>query len=150
MTGITGIKLIKLPVRDLRASARWYHRVFGATPVLEFADIEDGVVRGLAMDLPGLPDGLALRESPGHAAGVSGFNLAVWSVTGEADIDAWMQRLDQLGVDHSPKILATTGWLLLFSDPDGIEHHVYTSEPHGIDRSDEPRAGRPARVAEWV
>ena len=64
MVTVTGIKLIKLPVRDLRASARWYHQVFGATPVLEFADLEDGVVRGLAFDVPGAPDGLALREAP--------------------------------------------------------------------------------------
>ncbi|GAB98277.1 hypothetical protein BJY21_002312 [Kineosphaera limosa] len=61
-----------------------------------------------------------------------------------------MERLDSLGVEHSPKIAATIGWMRLFSDPDGIEHHLYTSEPHGIDRSNEPRAGRQARVEEWV
>ena len=150
MARITGIKLIKLPVSNLRASARWYHQVFGATPILEFADAEDGVVRGLAFDLPGMKDGLALREAPDHVAGVSGFNLAVWSVPAEADIDEWMTRLDELGVEHSPKIAATVGWMLIFNDPDGIEHHLYTTEPHGIDRADEPRAGRPARVEDWV
>lgn len=129
---------------------RWYHQVFGATPVLEFADLEDGVVRGLAFDVPGAPDGLALREAPDQAVGVSGFDLAVWSVADEADIEAWTEHLDALGIPHSPKIVATVGWMLVFSDPDGIEHHLYTTAEHGIDRSDEPRAGRPARVEEWV
>ena len=35
--------------------------------------------------------------------------------------------------------------MLIFHDPDGIEHHPYTEAPHGIDKSDEPRAGRPVR-----
>lgn len=149
MPQLNGIKLIKLPVRDLRASVRWYRRVLGAVPILEFADVEDGVVRGVALDLPGVPGGLALREAPEHAAGVSGFNLAVWSVSGERDIDDWMARLDELGVEHSPKIAATIGWMVIFTDPDGIEHHLYTDKPHGIDRSDEPRAGRPTSPQAW-
>lgn len=149
MPQLTGVKVIKLPVRDLRESVRWYRRVFGAEPFLEFPDIEDGVVRGLAMNLPGMDGGLALREAPRHAAGVAGFNLAVWGVAGEADIEEWMAHLDGLGVAHSPKIEATLGWMLSFKDPDGIEHHLYTEQPHGLDTSDEPRAGRPARPADW-
>lgn len=144
-----GVKLIKLPVSDLRASVRWYRRVFGAEPVLEFPDIEDGVVRGVAMEMPGDGGGIALREAPGHAAGVRGFNLAVWSVRGEADIDEWAEHLDGLGVPHSPKIEATQGWMLIFADPDGIEHHLYTLERHGLDMSHEPRAGRPVTPGAW-
>lgn len=149
MPALTGLKLVKLPVSNLRESMRWYRQVFGAEPVLEFADVEDGVVRGLACTIPGIGGALALREAPSHVPGVSGFNIAVWSVDGEADIDAWARHLDELSIAHSPKIAATRGWLLVFSDPDGIEHHLYTDQPHGIDRSDEPRAGRVPAPGAW-
>lgn len=149
MPTLSSLSIVKLPVSNLRDSMRWYRRVFGAQPILEFPDIEDGVVRGLACEIPGTRGGLALREDAQHAAGFRGFNVAVWSVPGEADIDAWLTHLDELGVEHSPKIEATVGWMLIFHDPDGIEHHLYTEAPHGIDNSDEPRAGRPVTQGAW-
>lgn len=145
----SGVKLIKLPATDLRASVRWYRKVFGAVPVMEFPDVEDGMIRGVAMNLPESGGGIALREDPQHAAGISGFNVAVWGVAGEADIDEWMAHLDRLSIDHSPKIPATLGWLLIFHDPDGIEHHLYSEERHGQDMSNEPRAGRPTTPEAW-
>jgi len=138
---VTGIKVVKLPVSDLAASLAWYRDVFGAEPVLEFPD-ESGVVRGVACTLPGIPEGIALRESPEHVGGLSGFNAVVFRVPGRADVEAWLGHLDGLGVRHSPLIEATTGWMVVFSDPDGIEHHVYSDEEHGVDVTGRAGYGR--------
>lgn len=149
MPTLAGVKVLKLPTTELRESVRWYRRVFGAEPVLEFPDIEDGVIRGVALELPDADCGIALREAPEQAAGVRGFNLAVWSVEGLSDIEAWAAHLDKLGIPHSPTITATQGWMLIFSDPDGIEHHLYTRERHGLDMGHEPRAGRTPAPGAW-
>lgn len=41
-------------------------------------------------------------------------------------IEAWVAHLDALGIDHSPIIEASLGWLLVFDDPDGLQLHLYT------------------------
>lgn len=129
---VDGVKVVKLPSADLARAVRWYVEVFGAEPELEFAD-DDGVVRGVSFLLPGSPAGLALRHDPAATAGFSGFNPVSWAVADRPDIERWMDHLDAVGVEHSPVIEATVGWLLIFRDPDGIEHHLYTTATHGID-----------------
>src|SRR6266542_2688760 len=72
---LVGIHHVKFPVSDLARSRAWYERVFDLRPVLEFADEEDGVVRGIAYEIPGLPEvGVALRENPAAARGITGFD----------------------------------------------------------------------------
>lgn len=63
---------------------------------------------------------------------------------GEADVQAWADRLDSLGVKHSPVIEATIGWILSFHDPDGLELRFYTSIRHGADVSGQAGYGRAA------
>ena len=147
---IIGVKGIKLPCTDLRASVRWYIEVLGAEPFLEFPDAEDGVVRGVALRFPGGDATLALRESPAHAQGLSGFNNVVWRVRDRAAVESWIDRLDRAGVPHSPLIEATLGFMVVFSDPDGIELHLYSDEEHATDHSDQGGYGRPTTAAAWT
>ena len=42
---------------------------------------------------------------------------------------------------------ASIGWLLVFTDPDGLEIHVYTDESHGVDHGDRPGYGRRVGMA---
>ena len=44
-------------------------------------------------------------------------------------IDAWIVRLDELGVEHSLPLEATSGWVIAFQDPDGIELRLYSKTP---------------------
>lgn len=139
---LAGIRHLKVPVTDLARSRSWYERVFGLRVTLEFAD-DDGVVRGLAGDLPGLGDiQVALRVNPDAARGCRDFDPFHFGVRDRDDIQAWASYLDTLGVEHSPVIEATVGWLLVFHDPDGMEIHLYSWAAHGIDHSGRAGYGR--------
>jgi catechol 2,3-dioxygenase-like lactoylglutathione lyase family enzyme len=140
---LSGINGVKFPVADLPRSRAWYEQVFGWKAEYEFPD-QDGIVRGASGHLAGVPDTfLALRENPAAARGVAGADLINLLVANRAGLEAWAHRLDDLGIDHSPIIDATIGWLLVLQDPDGIELHLYTRERHGIDQTDRPGYGRP-------
>lgn len=150
MAGATleGIYAVKLPVSDLARSRAWYERVLGFVPELEFPDA-DGVVRGVAGRLAGVADSmLALREDAAAARGVSGFNLLNLAIADRASAEAWAARLDDLGVDRSPVIEATIGWIVVLHDPDGIELHLYSREGHGEDRADRAGFGRPVATSD--
>lgn len=144
---LQGMFAVKLPVSDLARSRTWYERVFGFIPETEFPD-GDGVVRGVAGHLPGVADpALALREAPAAARGVAGFNLLNLAVEDRASVEAWAVRLDELGVEHSPVIEATIGWIIVLHDPDGIELHLYSRQRHGIDTAGRPGYGRPVAAS---
>lgn len=119
---LAGIFAVKLPVRDLVASRVWYERLFDLVPRFEFPD-DDGVVRGVAYETPGIPDvGLALRERP-DIAGLSGFDPLIFAVSDDAAVDAWRNRLTELGVPHNV-VPGTLGQVVVFHDPDGLEIHL--------------------------
>jgi catechol 2,3-dioxygenase-like lactoylglutathione lyase family enzyme len=128
---ILGLHHIKVPVTDLDRSRAWYQRVFELEPMLEFPDA-DGVVRGVAYQpLNGFC--LALREHPTVARAMAGFDPFAILLGDQPDVQYWADRLDTLGIEHSPIIQATTGWLLAFRDPDGLELLFYTAVRHGVD-----------------
>jgi catechol 2,3-dioxygenase-like lactoylglutathione lyase family enzyme len=140
---LRGIFAVKLPVRELARSRAWYERVFGFQAEVEFRD-DDGVVSGVAGHFPGVPGTFfALREDPATATAIRGANLVNLAVEDRAAVEAWAAQLDELGVDHSPLIDATLGWMLVLHDPDGIELHLYSQQRHGIDQSHRPGYGRP-------
>lgn len=141
-TELAGIHHVKIPVSDLQRSIEWYGRVFGFTTTMDFPEA-DGVVRGVAGTMPGLGDTLvAFRVNAEAAAGCRGFDPISFAVRDRDDLEAWATHLDQAGVEHSPIIEASIGWLLVFDDPDGLTLHVYTWAEHGIDQSARPGYGR--------
>lgn len=140
---LAGVHHVKIPVTDLARSIDWYAEVFGFQVTVEFPDA-DGSLGGVAGTAPGLGDTLlALRVNPEAAAGCKGFDPIGFAVNDRADVEAWAAHLDRLGVPHSPVIDASIGWLLVFADPDGLEHHLYSWAAHGIDQSGRPGYGRP-------
>lgn len=140
---LAGVHHVKIPVTNLARSRSWYERVFGFRATIEFPEA-DGEVRGIAGQLPGMGDTLvALRHNPQAAEGCKGFDPVGFAVTDRADLVAWVEHLDALQIPHSPIIEASIGWLLVFNDPDGLEHHLYTWARHGIDQSHRPGYGRP-------
>jgi catechol 2,3-dioxygenase-like lactoylglutathione lyase family enzyme len=140
---LDGIFAVKLPVSDLAMSRAWYEQVLGFQVEMEFPD-QDGVVRGVAGHVPGEGETrLALREDPDVAKGVAGFNLVNFAIPDRASAEAWAARLDDLGVEHSPVIEATIGWIVVFHDPDGIELHLYSRQHHHADHAGRRGYGRP-------
>ncbi|MFG2779662.1 VOC family protein [Streptomyces prunicolor] len=143
MPELAGIHHVKMPVTDLDRSRDWYGRVLGFKVTHEFPDA-DGVVRGVAGEVPGLGDSmLCLRVNPQAAQGCRGFDPVSFAVPDRADIEAWAARLDTLGVPHSPVIEASIGWLLVFSDPDGLDLHLYSWAAHGVEHEGVAGYGRP-------
>lgn len=143
MPELAGIHHVKMPVTDLDRSRDWYGRVLGFKVTYEFQDA-DGVVRGVAGEVPGLGDSmLCLRVNSQAAQGCQGFDPVSFAVRDKADVEAWAAHLDTLGVPHSPVIEASIGWLLVFNDPDGLDLHLYSWAAHGVDHGDVAGYGRP-------
>ncbi|SEG98089.1 Catechol 2,3-dioxygenase [Nonomuraea solani] len=125
MTLLGGFHHVKLPVSDVRKSVDWYGRVLGFDVAVEF--VEDGVLRGVALQDAGKTLMLALREEPARAAALSGFDPVALGVPTLDALRDWAARLDGLGVVHSGVVEGSVGWLVAgLTDPDGIEIRLYT------------------------
>src|SRR6266705_4060322 len=94
-TAINGFPHVKLPVADLARSRDWYARVLGLHTHIEF--VEGGVLMGVAMRDPDGSIDLALRHDPVRAAAMAGFDPLALRVPTLAALDAWQQRLEDLG-----------------------------------------------------
>lgn len=116
-----GIAHAALTVSDLTKSAPWYAALFGAKP----DKIQDGEVFSVATwSLPGCTVVLhRFRCQPGpelfdeHRPGLD--HLA-FSCADGGELDAWMTRLDRLGIKHSDILDEAYGSGLSFRDPDNI------------------------------
>jgi catechol 2,3-dioxygenase-like lactoylglutathione lyase family enzyme len=143
---VAGLHHVKIPVTDLARSRAWYQRVFDFEVEYEFPDADDGVVRGVAGSVPGLGrTGLALRENPDVARGISGYDPFAFGIEDEAAAKAWVAKLDSLGVEHGPIIEASIGWIVSFHDPDGTEIRLYSWARLPQDHVDE--AGYASKVS---
>ena len=114
---------VALSVRDLDASAAWYERVFALER--QFDEEADGR-RAIVYRFAGGPLVLGLVEhDAGAAAGpfaptVTGLDHVAFAVRTRAELDAWIEHLDDLGVAHSGAIAVPPGAICNFADPDGI------------------------------
>jgi catechol 2,3-dioxygenase-like lactoylglutathione lyase family enzyme len=133
---ITGVHHVSVTVRDVEASAAWYEKVFGMMrlPItFPHHDCEDTGYAVLMLDpasslLIGLHhnagnDGVAFDEAR------TGLDHFGFSVADRAALDAWVAKLDALGVEHSgirdltePIPFST----LVFRDPDNIQLELYS------------------------
>jgi catechol 2,3-dioxygenase-like lactoylglutathione lyase family enzyme len=125
MSAIQGFHHVKLPVTDVARSRDWYVRVLGFTVTLEF--VEDGVVMGLALSDSSGTVQIAIRQDPARAAALSGFDPIALRVPARADVEAWRQRLDDLGQSHGGIVIGHKGGSVLVGlrDPDDIEIRLY-------------------------
>jgi catechol 2,3-dioxygenase-like lactoylglutathione lyase family enzyme len=126
MPQIVGIHHVKLPVADPAVSRDWYCRVLGFEQEIEF--VEEGRLMGVALIDSASGLRFAVRREPERAAALSRFDPVALAVTTRAELEAWVARLDEQGVPHTPIISGHIGWLLGFWDPDGIEIRLYTLE----------------------
>jgi catechol 2,3-dioxygenase-like lactoylglutathione lyase family enzyme len=131
MSLLSGFHHVKLPVTDVARSADWYRRVLGLELDLEF--VENGVLMGLALRDPGGTVHLAVRHDPARAAALTGFDPIALGVPERTDLEAWRQRLDDLGQPHGGIVAGHQGWAIVgLHDPDGIEVRLYTLANHNL------------------
>jgi catechol 2,3-dioxygenase-like lactoylglutathione lyase family enzyme len=123
-TAVNGFHHVKLPVTDLARSRDWYATVLGLRTHIEF--VEEGELMGVAMCDPGNTIDLALRHDPARAAALAGFDPLALRVPTPAALDAWQQRLEDLGEPYGGIVTGHMGRVLVgLHDPDGIEVRLY-------------------------
>jgi catechol 2,3-dioxygenase-like lactoylglutathione lyase family enzyme len=111
-------------VADLARSRDWYARVLGLQTHIEF--VEEGELMGVAMCDPAGTIDLALRRDPARAAVLAGFDPFALRVPTPAALDAWQQRLEDLGEPYGGIATGHAGRVLVgLRDPDGIEVRLY-------------------------
>jgi len=113
---------VTLTVTDLDTSVAWYERVLG----LEKAAVRTGPgwVRALLKNRHGLVIGLTVHEAGDPSdrfderrVGLDHLSIACADA---AEVEAWRERLEDLGVVHGGVGEVPYGHVLVARDPDGI------------------------------
>lgn len=124
---VTGFHHLALTVRDLDASTSWYERLFELDPAIDEPGDER---RAKVYRLRGTTQMLGLVEHRGNDGerfrpDRTGLDHAAFAVATRADVDAWAERLDLAGIEHSGRIDIALGAILNFADPDGIALSIF-------------------------
>jgi catechol 2,3-dioxygenase-like lactoylglutathione lyase family enzyme len=125
VAALQGFHHVKLPVSDIATSREWYERVLGLDVVIEF--VEEGAVRGGGPQRSGRHRQPGTATRPERAGALAGFDPVAIGVPTSADVVAWRQRLDDLGVLHGGVVSGYLGASVLVGlhDPDGLEIRLY-------------------------
>lgn len=129
--GISGIHHLSLTVTDLEVSIAWYQRVF-RTQRLDLTIPHHGREEtGFSVLLPEPRSGLiiGLHRNTGNRGEAfdearTGLDHVSFGVPGRAQLVAWTQWLDELGIDHTGVVDETepiTYSTVVFRDPDNIQ-----------------------------
>ena len=126
---ITGIAHIELSVRDLERSVAWYCRLLGARDVFRNDDRRRGF-KACAILEPASRTVLAFTQHDAQSREEfdprrAGLDHLSFRVADRRALDAWVTRLDDLGVAHDA--LDDQGFAvgLNLRDPDGIALEFY-------------------------
>jgi glyoxylase I family protein len=131
MPTITGVHHLALTVRDAARSVRFYTDVFGFVPVLE---LEDEGGRGLKRVLAHAESrtilGLSVHASNDGSPFTefrAGLDHLSFGVPSRAELDAWIARFDELGIEHSEVRTTPVGDLMTVRDPDNIQVELWAN-----------------------
>lgn len=122
MTEFPPLTHVAVTVRDLRQSAAWYERLFGAGPILD-EDTEPDLHHTVFMVGDTL-FALHQHRSPAPEESFSeyrvGLDHVAFGCATRRELEKWAARLDELGIPHGDIKDAHYGSGLSFRDPDGI------------------------------
>ena len=126
MTSFPPITHVAVTVSDLTRSEAWYTKVLGAEPVL---DEDTGPFRhivyalgGTLLGLHGFPD---LKSSEAFDERRPGLDHVSFGCADRAELEAWGERLDALGVAHGGILDKHYGSGISFRDPDNIALELF-------------------------
>ena len=116
---------VAVTVSDLDVSVPWYDALIGARAVL---DEDTGPFRHVVYSIGDTL--LGLHEFPDPAAGAFderrvGLDHVAFGVADRDELVDWVDRLEDLGVDHGGIVDAGYGSGLSFRDPDGIALELF-------------------------
>lgn len=113
---------VALTVCDLSVSVPWYEALFDASPVLD-EDTDPDFHHNVYM-LSNTLIGLHQHAQPAPEKRFSEFRVGLdhvaFGCTDRAQLEQWVRRLDELGIEHGGIKDATYGSGVSFRDPDGI------------------------------
>ena len=125
-TVIPPINHVAVTVSDLAVSEAWYTEVLGVGPVI---DEDTGPFRHIVYQLGttlfglhGFPD-LATTENFDERR--PGLDHISFGCASRGELEAWAQRLDQLGIARGDIVDAGYGSGLSFRDPDNIALELF-------------------------
>lgn len=131
MPEITGYHHLSLTVRDLQESTRWWTEVLGFEVFRQFE--RDGMTK-VVLRHPGSGAYFSLTGHGPRSSGEvfsefrTGMDHLAFSVASRAELQAWKERFEQLGVKHSEIKPSVVGDLIAFRDPDNIAFEVYADQ----------------------
>jgi catechol-2,3-dioxygenase len=113
---------VALTVSDLPRSVSWYRQLFDKDPVL---DEDTGPFRHVVWmigdgTLVGLHQHTKLESSEPASEFRPGLDHLAFGCSERSDLEAWKQRLDDLGIPNGGIVDASYGSGLSFRDPDNI------------------------------
>ncbi len=123
MPTFPAIAHVAVTVTDLDRSTRWYNDLFGSEPVLDEDELAGGFHHtvyllggGQLFGLHTHPDASPDRFDE-HRPGL---DHVAFGCRDRNELQTWVTRLDELGIDHGEIKDADYGSGLSFRDPDGI------------------------------
>jgi len=128
MPALVGLNHVALTVRDLEVSGPWYAALLGKAPAIdEHTDagfrhqvwiFDDRTVFGIHQH------DRAVFDLPFSELQV-GLDHVAFGCADRQQLDAWVSRLDKLGITHAGVVDAYYGSVLSFRDPDGVALEVF-------------------------
>jgi glyoxylase I family protein len=117
---------VAVTVSDLGVSVPWYKTLLGSDPVL---DEDTGSFHHTVFLLGDMLFGLHQHPTPGAGGPFDERNIGLdhiaFGVADRAELEAWGDRLDEMGVAHSDIVDAHYGSGLSFRDPDNIALELF-------------------------
>jgi glyoxylase I family protein len=113
---------VALTVRDLSVSVPWYQALFDAAPVLDEDTDPDfhHTVYLVGNTLVGLHQHAKPAPDERFSEFRVGLDHVAFGCADRAELESWVRRLDELGVEHSEIKDRGYGSGVSFRDPDGI------------------------------
>lgn len=126
---LTGRIWVGLSVRDLPTSIDWYTRVLGFEKRSEASGWDVGAAAILDDPDSSISIGLVAHHANAgdeFAEARTGLDHLEFDVPTRAALEAWMIRLDELGIPHSGlKERPSGNCMVTFRDPDNIQLEFY-------------------------
>jgi catechol 2,3-dioxygenase-like lactoylglutathione lyase family enzyme len=124
---LLGVAHVDLTVRNPRGSARWYTEVLGLT-VLE--ELDDNGHTMVLLQHPPSRLTICLGSHPRSPRDLfderrTGLDHLSFLVASRSELVEWQERLEALGVEHTPIQDVQYGAVLVFRDPDNIQLELF-------------------------
>jgi catechol 2,3-dioxygenase-like lactoylglutathione lyase family enzyme len=118
-----GLNHVAITVRDMKISGPWYRTLFGRDPIVD--EHTAAGYRHLVWLLDGgTVFGIHQHERTAPNERFSEFRVGLdhvgFGCARRAELEVWMDRLNELGLTHGGIVDAPYGSGLSFRDPDGI------------------------------